>query len=288
MKAITKYKIFGINLIGLIIGSALGVFVLSVIVRVSYSISNTYQIIKANSDLALSARILNNFFSQVFSVAGYLSATDGTTNSGTVIQYPGIFNAAGNGNTSVDFTFSYSAGVSGALLCSGQPYTSSGQMYMNIILSNGTTSAPSITNYNNALPTGVQRMAVCYDSISNPPVVSPQQFIDFSLATTLVNNSGNMINLKIAPNTTPPVQISGFAPVGNFNNGYSNQGVKLAILLRSEKPVFNIARSVTFNGFNGEVFSANDKYLYKLVVIQSPFFYGSSSNPIPIRFWATS
>jgi hypothetical protein len=68
----------------------------------------------------------------------------------------------------------------------------------------------------------------------------------------------------------------------NINpNNYNAVGMKLAILLKSTSPVFNADRVVTFRDiFGNKTFSnatttnpLGDKFLYKLVIIQSPFPY---------------
>ena len=258
MKAITKYKIFGINLIGLIIGSSLGVFILSIIVRVSFSVSNTYQIIKANTELEVSARILNNIFLRAFSANGYIENNPGSAGAGKP-NFFGIDTSTTPNETKLYLW--YSGGLPGSLLCSGQIATPPAvganpnpPTFLRVSLS----SAPKTK---------------CKDAIVSdplPPIVSPQQFYRFYLVATANVNTNNLstdniVNVEISSSNT---NITATSPA------YGNsRGVKLAILLRSAKPVFTTPRAVTFNIFNAETFSATDQYLYKLVVIQSPFFY---------------
>ncbi len=297
---INKSKISGINLIGLIIGSALGAFILSVIVRVSFTISNNYQIIKAHTELEISSRQLNNFFTQAFSAAGYAS-------SGNSSPISFIVNSTANPKT-ISFNLPFSVGINGALECSGQPATTSDyppkaicnnstnaqQTCLYVSLSNGASTTPSANSSSN---TPGPTPTTCQDSSStaqNAPIVSSTQFIDFSLVAITEDNSGGCTPLNPTTPTNPPACIGGTEVNNKVNNieitpgitlstspqtYYNSKGIKLAILLRSQKKVFNTPRNVTYYGFNQEKFViTNDKYLYKLVVIQSPFFYGNTVN----------
>ena len=275
-----KSKIFGINLISLIIGSALGAFILSVIVRVSFTISNNYQIMKANAELATSARALHNFFMQAFAANGYIE-----NNNITNTKYNGNAYTVFDGSNETRFYLWYSAGINGSLWCSGQPAAPippsstspsppNTPWFLRVSLSSNISGAvlnpTKCKDKTLAMATGITESDL-------PPIVSPQQFYDFSLVA-IANvdqanaNTSNIANIKISlTNSSITNAITTY--------GY-NRGIKLAILLRSAKKVFNTERIVTFNvfGTNGttamsQLITPKDKYLYKLVVIQSPFFY---------------
>ena len=283
-----KSKIFGINLISLIIGSALGAFILSVIVRVSFTISNNYQIMKANAELATSARALHNFFMQAFAANGYIENND-TTNT----KYNGnAYTVFSDGSNETRFYLWYSAGINGSLWCSGQPAAPippsstspsppNTPWFLRVSLSSnilGAVSNPTkCKDKTLAMATGITESDL-------PPIVSPQQFYDFSLVA-IANADPSTVPTNVANSNIVSIKIIS----SNLNTtlttyGY-NRGIKLAILLKSAKPVFNTARSVSFNVFGtnvaktamSQLTTPTDKYLYKLVVIQSPFFYPAKS-----------
>lgn len=247
--SINKSRFLGINLIGLIIGSALGVFILSVIIKVSFTVSNDYQIIKAQADLAITTRFLDSFLRKVFSANGY-------KNSGiSDISNQFEFNRASN---QLSWKIKFDPGIAEAVLCTGQPAVnvgSSGIVELNFI-----SSANGIT---------------CTDNI-NPqlsiPIISSQQFYkafmvvaaqfyngSYHIKNTFVSNLGHSWNIP-----TGTLEVTGDNPVA----------IKLAIILKSKKPVFNIARNYSFNIFDNTVENINStKFLHKLVIIQVPFFY---------------
>lgn len=256
-------KITGVNLVSLIIGSALGVFLLTVIVKISISINNNHQFIKANLELTISARQLTNFFTQAFIANGYIeqpvSPSAGVTDQTIVNQnFFGINTNGGKNETR--FYLWYSAGINNALSCNGQPLTaqpsSNPATWLRISLNNNTGNI----------------YTQCNDSTLGgnnlPPIVSPQQFQSFFLVATANLSSSvgsNLINILI--DATPPSKLR------NRLTTYGNaRGVKLAVILRSSKPVFNTARTTNFTVFN-QSFSSTDNYLYKLVIIQVPFMY---------------
>lgn len=257
MKINNIYKIRGINIISLIIGSALGAFILSVIVKISFSITNNYQIIKATSELSISARQLNNFFTQAFSANGYQE-------SGSSLPISNVnFFGIDTSNNETKFYLWYSAGISGALLCSGQP------------VAYNASNPPTFLRISLNVPTsaGTTPYTICKDAtISSPnlpPIVNPKQFNNFYLfaITNISTTSSNLTNVSIDSHISPSSPSYG-----------TTRGIRLAIVLKSTTPVFNTARSVTFNIFNQQTISFNDKFLYKLVIIQSPFFY-TALNP---------
>ena len=131
-----KFKISGVNLIGLMISSALGAFILAVIVRVSFTVSNNFQIIKATSELEASARIINNFFGKAFPANGYYNNDNNLTNGNNSSNHKYInenLNAfhVNASNDTANFTLWYAGsmdgtnpGIDGTLLCSRQPVPS--------------------------------------------------------------------------------------------------------------------------------------------------------------------
>lgn len=261
MKIINIFKIRGINIISLIIGSALGAFILSVIVKISFSITSNYQIIKATSELAISARQLNNFFTQAFSANGYQESGASLPTDISNVNFFGIDTS----NHETKFYLWYSAGISGALLCSGQPvdyHATNPPTFLRISLN--VPTSPSATPY-----------TICRDAtISSPnlpPIVNPKQFNSFYLfaITNISTTSNNLTNVLIDSHISPS------PPSPSYG---TTRGIRLAIVLKSTTEVFNTARSVTFNIFNQQTISFNDKFLYKLVIIQSPFFY-TTLNP---------
>lgn len=261
MKIINKSKIFGVNLISLIIGSALGVFILSVIVKVSFTISNNYQIIKANTELAIAARVLNTFFTKAFSANGYI-AYNPTVSSTKINNFFGI-------NTKTNetkFDLWYSAGLGGALLCSGQTA---------IPIPDGSNLNPPlfIRLTLNTTPTADTQ---CNDSqlmgVNLPPIVSNKKFKNFHLVAIAnndpTNNTNNKVNNIAINNPNNTIITPAIMP----SYGYT-KGIKLAIILKSSKPVFNTSRNSSFKLFNNIDWTTNDKFLYKLIIIQSPFLY---------------
>lgn len=263
-------KITGINLVSLIIGSALGAFLLTVIVKISISINNNHQFIKANLELTISARQLTNFFTQVFMANGYIeqpfSANPSVTNPSIINQNFFGINTSGGANEETRFYLWYSPGISNALSCSGQPLTTS------------PSNNPATWLRISFNPSNTNRPASCNDVTVGGgnliPIVSPQQFNSFYLVATAHLSTAlgsNISNISI--NTSLPSTPTTYGKA---------RGIKLAIILRSPKPVFNTDRPTSFNVFNN-IFSITDKHLYKLVIIQSPFIY-----PVTIRDTGTN
>jgi len=270
MKLKINNKIAGINLVSLIIGSALGVFLLTVIVKISISINNNHQFIKANLELTISARQLTNFFTQAFMANGYIEQPYSAplpavvTDANSVNRnFFGINTHGGTNETR--FYLWYSPGISNALSCSGQP--------LNVQTTNPATFLRISLNSNSG-----HIYTACNDATLGganlPPIVSPQQFQAFFLVATANLPSGsNLINILISPTNTQ---------LTNTVNTYGNaRGVKLAIILRSSKEVFNTKRTTSFTVFNNTSFSSEDKYLYKLVIIQVPFVYTTNTSSSP-------
>jgi len=285
MRKITKFKISGMNLIGLMISSALGAFILAVIVKVSFTVSNNFQIIKATSELESSARILNNFFGKVLLSNGYNNAP---TNQN-------LFKISADGN-SANFSLWYAGSIDptlrmdGTLLCSGQQATLSTNLItiffkkptstaLSLLDGYATCSDPSL-NPSLTLPTNGAASGVSYI-----PIISKAQFAGFYVApivADITDPNNKIATLPLLSNANPAVT-------------YKSNGIKLAILLRSSIPVFNINRIVNFNIFNNTATFTNtttdptgDKYLYKLVIIQSPFVYTNAYDPTTLSYDLTN
>lgn len=270
---INKSRISGINLVGLMISSALGTFILAAIVKVSFTVSDNLQIIKATAELEASARILDNFFSKVFLANGYNNIS---TNLNRFRITPSTAPATG---FNIKFPLWFAAGDSNAIQCSGQPVAiptspaPNNPVNVTIFLKQPTT------------PTAMDGYITCADNTlitpwatdngsGNMPLVSKAQIADFYVVAS------------VAATPPPPPAVSN---MGNFiitttninPNNYNAVGIKLAILLKSTSPVFNADRVVTFRDiFGNKTFSnatttnpLGDKFLYKLVIIQSPFPY---------------
>ncbi len=261
---INKSRISGINLVGLMISSALGTFILAAIVKVSFTVSDNLQIIKATAELEASARILDNFFSKVFLANGYNNI------SANVNNFRITSSTAPATGFNIKFPLWFAGGDSNAITCSGQPVppTQTAPVNVTIFLKQPTT------------PTAIDGYITCADNTSitpwatdngsgNMPLVSKAQIADFYVVASVKNaTTGNMGNFIIT--TT------------NINStNYNAVGIKLAILLKSTSPVFNADRVVTFRDiFGNKTFSnatttnpLGDKFLYKLVIIQSLFPY---------------
>ena len=282
MRKIVEFKISGMNLIGLMISSALGAFILAVIVKVSFTISNNFQIIKATSELESSARMLNNFFGKVLLSNGY---NNPPTN-------PNFFKISADGN-SVNFSLWYKGGLDGTLLCSGHQETNPANLNLitiffkkptstalSLLDGYATCSDPSL-NPSLTLPTNGAASGVSYI-----PIISKAQFAGFYVAPIVADPGAGVDRIATLPLIS-----------ANFTaTGYKSNGIKLAILLRSSIPVFNIDRTVVYNIFNSGFTFTNvnaakpngDKFLYKLVIIQSPFVYTNAYDPTTLSYDLTN
>ncbi len=267
---INKSRISGINLVGLMISSALGTFILAAIVKVSFTVSDNLQIIKATAELEASARILDNFFSKVFLANGYNNI------STNLNRFRIISSTPPDNGSNIKFPLWFAGGDSNAVNCSGQqiPPTQNTPVNVTIFLKQPTT------------PTAMDGYITCADNplitpwatdngSGNMPLVSKSQIADFYVVASVA--------------ATPPPSPPAVSNMGNFiitttninSNNYNAVGIKLAILLKSTSPVFNADRVVTFRDiFGNKTFSnatttnpLGDKFLYKLVIIQSPFPY---------------
>lgn len=254
-----RSKISGINLVGLMISSALGAFILAVIVKVSFTVSNNFQIIKATSELEASARILNSFFGKILPANGY-NNNDQATNI-TAFQ-------VSSDNNIAKFTLRYAGGIDGALLCSRKQADSQAPPFnITISFKKPTTSEAGYAN--------------CQESISTDPmpIISNANIKDFYMAAI-----GS--NIATPPNISNLVIKDDNVLTYNSKPPFNAIGIKLAILLKSTNPVFNVDRKVSFDNIFPDKTFANfdnthprgDKYLYKLVIIQLPFMYTINPN----------
>ncbi len=282
MRKITKFNIPGMNLIGLMISSALGAFILAVIVKVSFTVSNNFQIIKATSELESSARMLNNFFGKVLLSNGY---NNPSTN-------PNFFKISADGK-SVNFSLWYKGGLDGTLLCSGHQETNPANLNLiTIFFKKPTSTALSL----------LDGYATCSDPSLNPSLTLPTDGTASGVSYTPIISKAQFAGFYVAPIvadiTDPNNKIATLPLLSNANPAvtYKSNGIKLAIVLRSSIPVFNINRVVEFkNIFNQPILFANnttnpqgDKYLYKLVIIQSPFVYTSVYDPTTLSYDLTN
>ena len=281
MRKITKFKIPGMNLIGLMISSALGAFILAVIVKVSFTVSNNFQIIKATSELESSARMLNNFFGKVLLANGYNNPS----------ANPNFFKISADGN-SVNFSLWYKGGLDGTLLCSGHQETNPANLNLiTIFFKKPTSTALSL----------LDGYATCSDPSLNPSLTLPIDGAAPGVSYTPIISKAQFAGFYVAPIVADPgagVDKIATLPLisANFTaTGYKSNGIKLAILLRSSIPVFNINRIVNFNIFNNTATFTNtktdpagDKFLYKLVIIQSPFVYTNAYDPTTLNYDPTN
>lgn len=266
----------GINLIGLMISSVLGIFIISVIIKISMTINNNLQLIQAYIELEQSARILQKFFENIFDANGsngldtnsrtndyFIDSTNNTARFS--MWYKGSTNVLDSGS------------ISSAISCSGRQLSSANtdDYQITVFMSNSVSGNPGFINCKsdyatttNSNPTSSAKPA------DEMPLVNRQQVVQFFIAAIVAEAS------TVAGEITNNFQI---IPI-NYTNatkdppptGYNSIGIKLAILLRSTQRVFNIPRKVEFtNILNVPEFSFNptveDDYLYKLVIIQAPF-----------------
>ena len=268
----------GINLIGLMISSVLGIFIISVIIKISITINNNLQLIQAYIELEQSARIIQKFFESIFNANGGGLVADTRTNDYFI----------DSNNKNAKFSMWYTESTPGAISCSGRqlklsdPKTPSDNQ---ITVSMGNYSGPASNDGFITCKNGIASVANGDPTSSikeEMPLVNSKQVVQFFIAAIVSDPStatgSTPANIRIIPvkyanaTTNPPPS----TPV------YNSVGIKLAILLRSTQKVLNAKRTVVFNNilnfaddprFN---FTAtNDDYLYKLVIIQKPF----SNNP---------
>ena len=252
-----KTKLSGINLIGLIVASGLGVFILGAIIKISLTISTNIQLIKAISELESSARNLEKFFTKIISANGYnnVGASRGTND----------FSISSKGD--IQFSLWFSGGISNAVTCSGQPLYSTSPVPVIIYMKLPDPTAPIENDklgYITCADNPSIRTPWSANSLAgqtNMPLVSRAQIADFYVVLSSRNQTAaglTMQDIPLIKNTN--AQITTFDPFA----------LKVIILLRSSVPIF-AKRSVNFNLFPGKTFSSTDGYLYKLLVIHAPF-----------------
>lgn len=263
-----KSSYSGINLIGLMISSVLGVFIISVIIKISMTINNNLQLIQAYIELEQSTRIIQKFFENIFETNGNGLEPNTRTN-----EY--LLDSTGD---NAQFSMWYVGGVTGAISCSGRKLNAQNvDNQITVFMSNPSASNKygSITCKNaKAKPGDVDPTSSI--STERMPVVNGQQVVKFFMApivsvpstVTTTNGSSTPAKIRVIPidkATTPQ-------PTGTLV--YDSVGIKLAILLRSTQKVFNVKRKVEFQkilNFSGFEFNSDDDYLYKLVIIQTLF-----------------
>ncbi len=258
----------GINLIGLMISSVLGIFIISVIIKISMTINNNLQLIQSYIELEQSARIIQDFFEKIFNANG--GGLDTNPNS-RINDY--FIDSTGN---TARFSMWYKGSISNAISCSGRQLssTNSSENQITVFMNN------SVTNNNSGSIT-------CKNGIATPTNPNPTSSADPEMPLV---NSQQVVRFFIAAIVSDPSTATSSDPAKlqiipiNYTNatkdppptGYNSIGIKLAILLRSTQRVFNIPRKVEFtNILNVPEFKFNptveDDYLYKLVIIQAPF-----------------
>ncbi|MGI9214871.1 MAG: hypothetical protein ACR2HS_04320, partial [Gammaproteobacteria bacterium] len=226
----------GINLIGLMISSVLGIFIISVIIKISMTINNNLQLIQAYIELEQSARILQKFFENIFDANGNGLDTNSRTNDYFIDST----------NNTARFSMWYKGSVDGldsgrissAISCSGRQLssddTSDNQItvFMNNYVTSNNSGYITCKNGNNSNPTDSDHPREAM------PLVNSQQVVQFFIAAIVADPSTAKlqiipINYTNATKDPPPT-------------GYNSIGIKLAILLRSTQRVFNIPRKVEF------------------------------------------
>lgn len=255
---VPRSNIAGINLIGLMIASVLGTFILAAIVKISFTVNDNLQLIKAIAELESSARILDKFFNQTITANGYNVSSSNINN----------FVISTDGNNNIKFPLWFTGGGNNAVSCSGQliPATTTTPTNVAIFMQKPTTASPPTSGYITCLDNAtITPPWAINDGTSNMPLVSKAQIADFYLVVSVADPVANkMANFRVISSNVNPAQ------------KYNAAGMKLAILLKSTFPVFNKSRTVSFNNiFSSKNFSngTGDSFLYKLVIIQAPFVY---------------
>lgn len=255
-----RSNISGINLIGLMVASVLGTFILAAIVKISFTVNDNLQLIKAIAELESSARILDKFFNQTIIANGYNVSSSNINN----------FVISTDGNNNIKFPLWFTGGGNNAVSCSGQliPATTTTPVNVAIFMQHPNAAAsPPTSGYITCTDSGtITRPWTINDGSSNMPLVSKAQIADFHLVVSVAD-------------AVPATKMANF-PVNSSNvhatHQYNAAGIKLAILLKSTFPVFNKSRTISFNNiFTNKTFSngTGDPFLYKLVIIQAPFVY---------------
>lgn len=268
-----KSKHSGINLIGLMISSVLGIFIVSVIIKISITINNNLQLIQSYIELEQSARIMQKFFQNIFDTNGFGLDRGFRTNdyfidsTGDTARFSMWYRGSTNGLAS--------GSISSAISCSGRQLdfsnTSENQItvFMNNYVANNNSGS---INCKNGIATPVDGNPTSSASIPAMPLVNNQQVVKFFIAAIVAEEATNtlrIIPINYTNATTDPPPPS--TPV------YNSIGIKLAILLRSTQRVFNVKRTVAFTNIlnvhdpNFSFNATDDDFLYKLVIIQSPF-----------------
>jgi Tfp pilus assembly protein PilW len=258
---VPRSNVAGINLIGLMIASVLGTFILASIVKISFTVNDNLQLIKAIAELESSARILDKFFTQTITANGYNVSSSNVNN----------FVISTDGNNNIKFPLWFTGGGNNAVSCSGQlvPATTTTPVNVAIFMQHPTTASPPTSGYITCNDSGtITPPWAVNDGSSNIPLVSKAQIADFYLVVSVA---------EAAP-MVPTTKMANFPLISSNVKAaqYNAAGIKLAILLKSTYPVFNKSRTVSFNNiFTKKTFSngTGDSFLYKLVIIQAPFVY---------------
>lgn len=276
----TKLKYSGINLINLMIGSALGLFVISIIIKFFITVNNNVQLIKAYTELDQSARIIEDFFSNIFNANGF-GITDIEHNINTYF----IFNNQNN----AEFTMWYTGGTDSAVSCSGRVLTIDPNVIfpITIFLGNyipaiGNTPAKEgyLTCKNNYHSENTASSIL--DAKLSMPLIGTAQIFKFFISPIVYEQ--NFTNMQKYYKFIP-MNITN-VPATSQNPSITNAsiGIKINILLKSRQQVFNINKTTTFNNIlniNDFNFTVTDKYLYKLITIIAPF--SNNINPLAMR-----
>ena len=275
-------KISGVNLIGLMISASLGAFILAVIVRVSFTVGDNFQIIKSITELESSARMLTNFFYRVLPNVGF-------GNSNNIVVH--IDSAAGSAEAITGFSFSTDPSIEGIMQCSRRTWPIGSGMQNQTIYFREPLDA-FWNNINDLTQGGFITCADATLNIANAenamPLVSRNQVAGINVVFTVaeVNATNNTIdrigdvavNTANATNASPPPSVAPRMATGTAPVAY---GVKMSILLRSTDRVFNVNRQSIFNNIFGVgqtytnvtsgVTPPGDQHLYKLITIAAPF-----------------
>lgn len=268
-----KFKINGINLIGLIIASALGSFIIAVIIKVTINVSNNFQIVRGMIELEQSTRIIDNLFIKFFSANGF-----GNDNPSSKINTFYI----NSSNDTINFSLWYAGSsdvtdsgiLNDAISCSGRQLgANTTPQELTIFIKNrdlssgvnGTLGYLSCFNKDNGLAATDRQ-----NPEQKMPIIRSSQIVKF-YAASIVQDPLNKNNLKIIPIIFNNAQAQTDPPVI-----YNSFGIKLALVLRTTLPVFNFNKTTNFSNILGLgvpefTFNQSDKYLYKLVTIEYPF-----------------
>lgn len=184
-----------------------------------------------------------------------------------------------NGNT--DGTGS----INNTISCSGRPLNITEGITENqimILLHNrindkdlGSITCKNATNTPDSPPVLIDTS----DQITEIPLVDQKLMVKFFIAA-IIRDKEDPKKHQIIPITYANAGSSSTSISGNFSFG-----IKLGILLRSRKEVFNVNKNFTLdkilnvNDDNFKFTAKDDRFLYKLIIIQSPFSNNLTNNP---------